>query len=55
MLVGDDPASQVYVRNKGMQTIGFLATLGIGTGLVIMFTLLPWMLEVLCPKEAQHE
>lgn len=44
-----------FVSHKGMQTIGLLATLGIGTGLVIMFTLLPWMLEVLCPKEPVGE
>jgi uncharacterized protein len=44
-----------FVSHKGMQTIGFMATLGIGTGLVIMFTLLPWMLEVLCPAEPVHE
>ncbi|MDB5051814.1 MAG: hypothetical protein JWO30_4885 [Fibrobacteres bacterium] len=44
-----------FVSHKGMQTIGFMATLGIGTGLVIMFTILPWMLEVLCPGEPQHE
>lgn len=43
-----------FVSHKGMQTIGQLATLGIGTGLVIMFTLLPWVLEVLCPKIAVH-
>ena len=44
-----------FVSHKGMQTIGFMATLGIGTGLVVMFTILPWMLEVLCPKAAVHE
>ncbi len=44
-----------FVTHKGMQTIGLMATLGIGTGLVIMFTLLPWMLEVLCPAEPLHE
>jgi uncharacterized protein len=40
-----------FVTHKGMQTIGFMATLGIGSGLLVMFTLLPWLLEVLCPKE----
>ncbi|MDB5104225.1 MAG: hypothetical protein JWP91_1914 [Fibrobacteres bacterium] len=40
-----------FVTHKGMQTIGFMATLGIGSGLVVMFTILPWLLEVLCPKE----
>jgi uncharacterized protein len=40
-----------FVTHKGMQTIGFMATLGIGSGLVILFTILPLMLELLCPKE----
>lgn len=40
-----------FVTHKGMQTIGFMATLGIGSGLVVMFTILPLMLELLCPKE----
>lgn len=44
-----------FVSHQGMRTIGLLATLGIGTGLVIMFTLLPWVLEVLCPSEAVGE
>jgi len=44
-----------FVSHKGMQTIGFLATLGIGSGLVIMFTALPCALEFLCPKEPVHE
>ena len=44
-----------FVSHKGMQTIGFMATLGIASGLVVMFTLLPWLLEVMCPKEAVHE
>jgi hypothetical protein len=30
-----------------MQTIGFMATLGIGSGLVVMFTILPLKLELL--------
>ncbi len=44
-----------FVSHKGMQTIGFLATLGIGAGIVVMFTLLPWALEKLCPVEPQVE
>jgi hypothetical protein len=44
-----------FVSHKGMQTIGFMATLGIASGLVVMFTVLPWLLEVLCPKEPAHE
>lgn len=42
-----------FVSHKGMQTIGFLATLGIGCGLVIMFTALPCALEFLCPDEPE--
>jgi predicted RND superfamily exporter protein len=44
-----------FVSHKGMQTIGFMATLGIGCGLLVMFTVLPWLLEALCPKEPQVE
>ncbi|MEO6098566.1 MAG: MMPL family transporter [Fibrobacteria bacterium] len=44
-----------FVSHKGVQTIGFMATLGIGSGLVVMFTILPWLLEVLCPKEPVAE
>jgi uncharacterized protein len=44
-----------FISHKGMQTIGFMATLGIGSGLLVMFTVLPWLLEVLCPKEPQAE
>jgi hypothetical protein len=44
-----------FVSHKGMQTIGFMATLGIGSGLVVMFTILPLMLELLCPKEPVEE
>jgi predicted RND superfamily exporter protein len=44
-----------FVSHKGMQTIGFLATLGIGCGLVVMFTALPCALEFLCPKNPVHE
>jgi predicted RND superfamily exporter protein len=40
-----------FVTHKGVQTIGFMATLGIGSGLVVMFTILPLMLELLCPKD----
>ena len=38
-----------------MQTIGLMATLGIGCGLLVMFLVLPWMLEWLCPARAVHE
>lgn len=44
-----------FVAHKGMQTIGFLSTLGIGCGLLVMFTVLPWLLEWLCPAEPVHE
>jgi predicted RND superfamily exporter protein len=40
-----------FVGHKGMQSIGLLAALGIGSGLVVMFTALPAALEYLCPKE----
>jgi predicted RND superfamily exporter protein len=39
------------VGHKGMQSIGILATLGISSGLVVMFTVLPAALEFLCPVE----
>jgi len=39
-----------FVDHKGMQSIGLLAALGIGSGLVIMFTVLPAALEYLCPR-----
>ncbi len=42
-----------FVDHKGMQTIGLLATLGIGTGLLLLFTLIPVTIEWLCPKEPQ--
>jgi hypothetical protein len=44
-----------FVAHKGMQTIGFLSTLGIGCGLLVMFTVLPWLLEWLCPAEPVQE
>ncbi len=44
-----------FVSHKGMQSIGFLATLGIASGLIVMFTALPPALEFLCPKEARAE
>jgi len=40
-----------FVGHKGMQSIGILAALGIGSGLVVMFTALPAALEYLCPKD----
>ncbi|HEX2613671.1 MAG TPA: MMPL family transporter [Fibrobacteria bacterium] len=40
-----------FVGHKGMRSIGILSTLGIGAGLVVMFTVLPAALEFLCPKE----
>ena len=44
-------AGLCFVTHKGMQTIGFMATLGIGSGLLVMFLVLPWMLEYICPRE----
>ncbi len=40
-----------FVGHKGMQSIGILATIGIMSGLVVMFTALPAALEFLCPVE----
>jgi predicted RND superfamily exporter protein len=40
-----------FVDHKGMQSIGILAALGIGSGLIVMFTALPAALEFLCPVE----
>jgi uncharacterized protein len=44
-----------FVSHKGMQTIGFLATLGIASGLILLFTLMPYVLEKLCPREPVAE
>jgi predicted RND superfamily exporter protein len=40
-----------FVGHKGMQSIGILAALGIGSGLLVMFTALPAALEYLCPND----
>ena len=40
-----------FIAHKVMQSIGILAALGIGSGLVVMFTALPAALEFLCPKD----
>ncbi len=48
-------AGLCFVNHQGLQTIGFLATLGIFSGLVILFTILPWGLEKICPKEPVTE
>ena len=44
-----------FVSHKGMQSIGFLATIGIAAGLMVMFTALPCALEFLCPVEPQKD
>jgi predicted RND superfamily exporter protein len=44
-----------FVDHKGMQSIGLLAALGIGSGLLVMFTALPAALEFLCPKDPVAE
>ncbi len=44
-----------FVAHKGMQSIGFLACLGIGSGILVMFTALPAALEYLCPKDPVEE
>ncbi len=48
-------AGLCFVNHKGLQTLGYMATLGIASGLVILFTILPWFLERICPKEPVRE
>jgi predicted RND superfamily exporter protein len=43
-----------FVSHAGLQTIGFLATLGYVAGISIMFLTMPFLLEVLCPKAPQR-
>jgi len=42
-----------FVSHQGLRTIGLLATLGYASGIIIMFFVMPFLLEVLCPKEPQ--
>ncbi len=44
-----------FVGHKGMQSIGLLAAIGIGSGLVVMFTVLPAALEYLNPRDPIEE
>ena len=43
----------VVVAHQGLNTIGMLACLGYVSGIVLMFTAMPFLLEVLCPREPQ--
>jgi hypothetical protein len=43
----------VVVAHQGLNSIGILASLGYISGIVLMFTAMPFLLEVLCPKEPQ--
>jgi predicted RND superfamily exporter protein len=42
-----------FVSHAGLKTIGLLAILGYGAGISIMFLVMPFLLEYLCPKEPQ--
>jgi len=44
-----------FVSHAGLRTIGLLATLGYVTGIVIMFLVMPFLLETLCPKAPQGD
>jgi predicted exporter len=46
----------VFVAHQGLNSIGILASLGYLAGIVLMFTAMPLLLEVLCPTlpEAGH-
>lgn len=43
-----------FVSHAGLRTIGNLATLGYLSGILIMFLVMPFLLEVFCPKEPQN-
>ena len=46
--------SLVVVGHKGLNTIGMLASLGYAASILIIFLTMPWVLEVICPKEPQE-
>ncbi|HSQ42137.1 MAG TPA: MMPL family transporter [Fibrobacteraceae bacterium] len=46
--------SLCFVSHAGLRTIGLLATLGYASGILIMFFVMPFLLEILCPKAAQE-
>lgn len=43
----------IVVSHQGLNTIGMLACLGYAAGIAIMFLAMPYILEVVCPKEPQ--
>jgi predicted RND superfamily exporter protein len=43
----------IVVAHQGLNTIGMLACLGYAAGILIMFLAMPFLLEVVCPKEPQ--
>jgi predicted RND superfamily exporter protein len=46
--------SLVVVGHRGLNTIGMLASLGYAASILIIFLTMPWVLEVVCPKEPQE-
>ncbi len=44
----------LVVAHQGLNTIGLLACLGYSAGILIMFLTMPFLLEVVCPKEPQQ-
>ena len=45
--------SLIVVSHRGLNTIGMLACIGYVAGITIMFATMPFLMEVLCPKEPQ--
>jgi len=46
--------SLIVVSHQGLNTIGALASLGYVAGISIMFLTMPYLLEVICPKDPQE-
>lgn len=44
-----------FVSHAGLRTIGSLAFVGYLSGILIMFLVMPFLLEVFCPKDPQGE
>lgn len=45
--------SLIVVSHRGLNTIGMLACLGYAAGIATMFLTMPYLMEVVCPKEPQ--
>ncbi len=45
--------SLVVVGHKGLNTIGTLSTFGFASSILLIFITMPWVLEVVCPKDPQ--